>query len=642
MTFRETVRSLRIERGFTSRDRLADECSGLDLPDGQEAISVDRIDSIEEGRAPRDHEIDQLAAVLFEPGDRRRSAFIAFAHVVQRYEREHRERRAALRALLADAADLLGGRLNARTSPRMYELRIQLGDLFEDMADTLLVVNPTMEIEDGPRLALVECARDGHLLDLTLRNEGAAEATSIAMLLPGSLVKRGAKSVPPRASIEIAARTDAPAAERDAIVQYADRSANAYLQRASDPSSRLAIQSRVIERPKTWWDVNAFIVARLGGNPFRFGLAPMDAPLHINDPDPRAEALLGAIAPSERYAAHGFARYAPENMKENDLPEVAFMSPVLNDALWHGATIAGAEDEDVLKRLELGMKRNAPLLADVLVSKYARLRGEQRFFNEEKLCLGSDIIAAGGSVSVFRGTYFHGFLTNELATKQLSTNEPRPEPVFSGARDTSFLEPGTSRLADIAASGLSNHVGASVLLLTGDGRIQFWRQAGGEHGIGKAAATGSGSCDWEDWADLALDERDVAAMARSAMVRELREESGLMGRLLRAERIECRLLAYFRWARRGGKPEFVGIARTALRSDQLWPDQTEVDAPSETANFVDARDCYELTASIDEVLRRSDKLSLPLWVGLTCLRARCTDADCADFLWPHAAARLTG
>ncbi|MDP9104561.1 MAG: hypothetical protein M3N49_01385 [Candidatus Eremiobacteraeota bacterium] len=616
-----------------SRGKLAEACSALDIADDESVFSEQDIEKIENGGVPSKRELELLVAVLFDPDDPQRERFIEFARIVQHADSLQPKHRSSLRRMLGHAAMLIGGRPH-RLSSEMQVLRSDLGDVFDRMADRLLVTEPTMEIEYGARVGLADCKNDTQYLDVTLENVGGGDARSIALLLPGPVMKRGTKSLVPFASMELAARTGIPKAEGSALVEYADPAASIYIQYLNDPDSRLPIHARVLERPLTWWDVNRFIVERLHGEPFRFELSAMDAPVVV-DADPSAEDILRAIEPSEPYVSHGFKRYVPERMREGGLPEIAFMSPDLNDELWRGETIAASAEPELLDHVESGMREKASLLIDVLKAKYATLRAEQRFFNEEKACLGSDLLTAGGSARVFKATYLHGFVTNELTTKRVSTREPRPKPLYFGTAHAPFgvTNGGRTTLAEIAASGTSNHVGASVLLFTGDRRIQFWRQSGGEHGVGKAAPTGSGSCDWEDWTNLAAGGQNLASMARDAMVRELREESGLMGRLLRDEPIDCRLLGYFRWVRRGGKPEFVGLAKTAITAAYLLPDPTEVDEPTDTAFFIDAGDVAALKAGIDELLARSDTLSLPFWTALTCLRARCDDPECQAFLW---------
>ena len=395
-----------------------------------------------------------------------------------------------------------------------------------------------------------------------------------------------------------------------------------------EPESRIPIHARIAERPRTWWDVNYLMVKTLERDWFPSTLSSQDSTVQLA-PEPGAQALLQRIVPPERYAGYGFIAYRPAGMTDNDVPEVAFMSPLLNDVLWSGATLHARVDYRARERLERAMRTRADLLADVLKSKYAGLRPEQRFFNERKLCLASDLLTGSETSLIFEGTYFHGFLTNELAMKQVRTAEARSQVRFNGTRDGTCFR--GSDLAAIAESAASNHIGASVLLVTGDLKLQFWYQSAGEINVNKDTATGSGSCDWEDWAELEAPTLSEAVL--SAMARELREESGLSGKTLRAHRIDCRLMGYFRWVRRGGKPEFVGLAKTAVHASQLFPDASEVYELADRAYFIDASNPSALATGIDEVLARSQTISLPLWVALTCLRARCDDEELRSFLW---------
>jgi hypothetical protein len=323
-------------------------------------------------------------------------------------------------------------------------------------------------------------------------------------------------------------------------------------------------------------------------------------------------------------------------MRERGLSESAVFSPQFNALLWRGAVVHASEDAQALARLETPMRAEAPLLIDILKEKYARLSDEQRFFNEEKVCLATDVLSPDSPAGIFKGTYFHGHLTNELATQRVCSRDERPNPLYYGCDRPVYRRTAEGyELGPIAGSGMSNHIGASVILITGDLRIQYWRQSRGEQNVNKDAATGSGSCDWNDWASLPPERRTLTEMAKRAMERELREESGLLSRAVRTERIDVRLLAYFRWVRRGGKPEFVGLARTAIPANALRPDVTEVDAPRDTAYYLDASSMPTLKRQLDDALRNPVRCALPLWVALTSLRRLCDDdpAGLSDFIW---------
>src|SRR5690606_28384422 len=118
------------------------------------------------------------------------------------------------------------------------------------------------------------------------------------------------------------------------------------------------------------------------------------------------------------------------------------------------------------------------------------------------------------------------------------------------------------RIPDIKGSNMANHVGISTLAVTRDGQLLVWNQDGrAQHSRNQLAPTGSGSCDWKDFEATrgAGEGNTLMQVVLRAMERELREESSLQG--VADARITSRVLGYFRWMNRGGKPEFVGISR---------------------------------------------------------------------------------
>jgi hypothetical protein len=103
------------------------------------------------------------------------------------------------------------------------------------------------------------------------------------------------------------------------------------------------------------------------------------------------------------------------------------------------------------------------------------------------------------------------------------------------------------------------------------------------------------------------------------MEREFREESISRKSPWWRVAIKTEILGYFRWVRRGGKPEFVGISRTETPSWELSANPREVDAPVRIRLVHPARDLDELRSSI-AILLADKQLSVPLWVNLICLK----------------------
>ncbi|MCP3803920.1 hypothetical protein NLX83_32095 [Allokutzneria sp. A3M-2-11 16] len=75
------------------------------------------------------------------------------------------------------------------------------------------------------------------------------------------------------------------------------------------------------------------------------------------------------------------------------------------------------------------------------------------------------------------------------------------------------------------------------------------------------APAGSGTLEPRD----AKDNADLTAIVRTAMERELLEETGIKREELRATHV----LGFGRWMERGAKPEFFGMTTLAVSSDQV-------------------------------------------------------------------------
>lgn len=79
---------------------------------------------------------------------------------------------------------------------------------------------------------------------------------------------------------------------------------------------------------------------------------------------------------------------------------------------------------------------------------------------------------------------------------------------------------------------------------------------------------GSGSIDFKDYSKLKTFNQTI----KDAMTRELKEENSLNKTDFSAE---TKILGFFRWIKRGGKPEFVGITKISCDYTDLEPDRKE-------------------------------------------------------------------
>lgn len=124
----------------------------------------------------------------------------------------------------------------------------------------------------------------------------------------------------------------------------------------------------------------------------------------------------------------------------------------------------------------------------------------------------------------------------------------------------------TGKILSLSDARMANIVGISLLAITADRQVLFVRQTERNSVLPKGfAASSSGSLDWADTKNVkqraeftgqSVLLRDVLF---EGMLRELYEES----QVRRSEIVEGsqHVTGYFRWLRRGAKPEFTGIVR---------------------------------------------------------------------------------
>ena len=191
------------------------------------------------------------------------------------------------------------------------------------------------------------------------------------------------------------------------------------------------------------------------------------------------------------------------------------------------------------------------------------------------------------------------------------------------------------RLLPLSESRLANAIGVSTLALTKDRRLVLaWQQPEGEAGPGGLAApAGSGSVDLVDVDDIPPGAK-LTDFISSAMRRELMEESHLSPSHLG----KTRVLGYFRWLNRGGKPEYVGLTELTVSSDDLVDtDVRLVETPYVQGLTLDCRiDLHLLRRDPDSLDCLPDDVaaaaSMPLYM---CLRALGIALQRDDDLYGH-------
>lgn len=223
--------------------------------------------------------------------------------------------------------------------------------------------------------------------------------------------------------------------------------------------------------------------------------------------------------------------------------------------------------------------------------------------NEDKLCL-DDELENDHVVRCHRGNYFDSLCTNEASTAVLEQGGRQSRPfhgrtLYPLARDVDgyYLE-------DLNEADVDNHIGVSTLAITRDRHFVIWQQSDRNlQSPGTIISTGSGSCDYAD-----LQPASLLRTVCGAMERELREECSKRSGLPRGAApdglVQTRVIGFFRWLQRGGKPEFIGVSRLALNVADMRPDGFEVGAiigRTATGEQVKLQNCFAVP-SLDDVV----------------------------------------
>lgn len=208
-----------------------------------------------------------------------------------------------------------------------------------------------------------------------------------------------------------------------------------------------------------------------------------------------------------------------------------------------------------------------------ILALYAQdsLKNEQQLFNERKVALVGGLEPDAASVRVGCTSYFTSIVTNEASMRAIT----RQNRVVNDLRVLyPYQSEETPLLQPIEGSLMSDHIGVSLLARTSDGFIVEWMQGTkNQQNMGRIVPTASGSLDWHDIKRSRT--TDLLTLVRYGMAREFIEEGSrkrFAWQLPSEDLVNAIfIIGFYRWLRRGGKPEFIGIAQLPLSRDDLMP-----------------------------------------------------------------------
>lgn len=202
--------------------------------------------------------------------------------------------------------------------------------------------------------------------------------------------------------------------------------------------------------------------------------------------------------------------------------------------------------------------------------------------NEQKLCLGSELREDQPFVDCHRGGYFDSVCTNEACMAELTLNHQEikdslPYDALLGRVMYPLELDNEYVLQDLNRAAVNNHIGVSTLALTRDNFIVVWQQTKlNVMDPDKIISTGSGSCDYADLVPHSLRRTLERGMERELVEECLKQTKRNLPSNAGPVISRTKVIGFFRWLQRGGKPEFVGISRLSVTKDQLIPGGTEV------------------------------------------------------------------
>ena len=269
-------------------------------------------------------------------------------------------------------------------------------------------------------------------------------------------------------------------------------------------------------------------------------------------------------------------------------------------------------DKEKRKKIQIFLKANFSKLVLFLKFKFRdSIVYGRDFYNEKKLCLSRDFDDSG-TVYCHKGSYYTFFLTNSVAGKYAINREGKTVANFINL----FPLNNDGQLENITQINFDNHIGISTIAFTKDNFMVFWIQnARAQSSNNLVVPTGSGSCDYND-----VFEMNFYKTIKKAMERELFEESTTLKKPYYKHIKNTKLLGYFRWFNKAGKPEFAGMTKLKIDYTTLRSNKKEVrESNEEFEKFslvYQYKNTKDLISHIKKIISENNYLSVPLFFNL--------------------------
>lgn len=326
------------------------------------------------------------------------------------------------------------------------------------------------------------------------------------------------------------------------------------------------------------------------------------------------------IEPSPKEKENNYVSIAIEKEQE-----CAFYSKDINKNLRSnkiGIEISNKKYKKVIRGFKENLSNQLRFLAKNVRDSN---KASELFTNYPKLCVSSDLTkentAENGKIICHRGGYYDTYLSNIISSKRLikdNNEELADGSMFSSYYRSYFVnEEGKNEwkfiTKDIADSVNNNEIGISTLGFSYDKKFIIWKQKEKPQvSHNKLVPTGSGCCDYSDLKNNSLNDT-----IKSAMERELLEE-GLKGDEIATERDEyikdTVILGYYRWIKRGGKSEFVGLTKLTKERSLYEANGHEVVEAKELQEENHYIETIDDIPKFTQYVKNLENISIPLYM----------------------------
>lgn len=288
----------------------------------------------------------------------------------------------------------------------------------------------------------------------------------------------------------------------------------------------------------------------------------------------------------------------------------AIISNQVNEQIQDGNLGNNVLNVKKAKKINSYIKRNFKYLNMFLHTKLDDA-SRVEFHNEKLLGLAEDI-ELGKDIQLYKSCYYDAYLTNFIHYYRLYDSNGN---VFYSPLYQQFGE----NIPDISRVIMSNQIGVSTIGFTCDGYIFLLQQnTKADASPEMITPSGSGAANYADFSEISFNNTIV-----NATNRELYEECGSPSEVTLETIANTKILGFFRWINKGGKPDFLSISKLNIVYNAIIPEEKEQTPQIYAKYCIDFKkrliDFDGLNGFLTDI-QKDEKCSFPLFLNIVLLR----------------------